>query len=140
MLLYKNKFKVIKGITVGSKNMINIHYKKSCLKIKHNLDIKEPKEELNCLWNCRYKNLRKELKHILGGFILRQWNKVKRWHYKRQIEKKFRQVRNSNTSLLKLLRGKKRMRKVIFLKVVLRIFQNLYKFSDLGNTQSWIWT
>lgn len=28
------------------------------------------------------------------------------------------------------------MRKVIFLKVVLRILQNLYKFSDLGNTHN----
>lgn len=120
--------------------MINIHYKKSCLKIKHNLDIKRTKGRIKLFMKLELRIWGKELKHILGGFILRQWNKVKRWHYKRQSKKKFRQVRNSNTSLLKLLRGKKRMRKVIFLKVVLRIFQNLYKFSDLGNTQSWIWT
>lgn len=138
MLLYKNKFKVIKGITVGSKNMINIHYKKSCLKIKHNLDIKRTKGKIKLFMNYRYMSLRKKLKHILGGFILMQWNKVKRWHYKRQIEKKKYVDRREIPIHLhwKLLRGKKKMRKVIFLKVVLRILQNLYKFSDLGNTHN----
>ena len=70
MLLYKNKFKVIKGLTVGSKNMINIHYKKSCLKIKHNLDIKRTKGKIKLFMKLQIHEFEEKVKAHFGGIHL----------------------------------------------------------------------
>lgn len=66
MLLYKNKFKVVKGITVASKNMINIHYKKSCLKIKHNLDIKRTKGRIKLFMKLQIQEFEERVKAHFG--------------------------------------------------------------------------
>lgn len=57
----------------GVKNMINIHYKKSCLKIKHNLDIKRTKGEIKLFMKLQIHEFEERvLKRIFWGSILMQ--------------------------------------------------------------------